>query len=31
MLGLIIANQSSLQWKITTQERYLCWPRYFFP
>jgi len=28
---LIIANQSSLQRKITMQERHLCWPPYFFP
>jgi len=30
-IGLIIANQSSLQRKITMQERNLCWPSYFFP
>jgi len=30
MLGLIIATQSSLQWKITMQERYLCWPPLVF-
>jgi len=31
MLGLIgLANQSSLQWKITMKERHLCWPPYFF-
>jgi len=33
MLGLIvliIANQSSLQRKITMKERLLCWPHYFF-
>jgi len=30
-IGLIIANQSSLQWKITMQERHLCWLPYFFP
>jgi len=29
--GLIIANQSPLQWKITMQESHLCWPLYFFP
>ena len=26
LIGLIIANQSSLQRKITMQERHLCWP-----
>jgi len=26
----MIANQSSLQRKITMQERHLCWPPYFF-
>jgi len=31
LIGLIIANQSLLQWKITMQERHLCWPPYFFP
>ena len=31
LMGLIIANQSSLQRKITMQERYLCWPPYFLP
>ena len=31
LLGLIIANQSSLQRKIPMQERLLCWPPYFFP
>ena len=30
-MGLIIANQSSLQWKITMQEWHLCWPPYLFP
>jgi len=29
LIGLIIANQSSLQRKITTQERRLCWPPLF--
>jgi len=29
-MGLIIANQPSLQRKITMQERQLCWPPYFF-
>jgi len=31
LLGLIIANQSSLQWKITKQESHLCWLPYVFP
>ena len=31
LIGLITANKSSLQWKITMQERHLCWPPYFFP
>ena len=31
LIGLIIANQSSLQWKITMQERHLCWLPYFVP
>jgi len=31
LVGLNIANKSSLQWKITMQERYLCWPPYLFP
>ena len=31
LIGLIIANKSSLQWKITMQERHLCCPPYFFP
>jgi len=31
LIGLIIANQSSLQRKIAMQEKYLCWPPYFFP
>ena len=31
LIGLIIANQSSLQWKITMHERHLCWLHYFFP
>jgi len=26
LIGLIIANQSSLQRIITMQERHLCWP-----
>ena len=30
LIGLVVANQSSLQWKITMQERHLCWPTYFF-
>jgi len=30
LIGLIVANQSSLQWKITMQERHLCWPPTFF-
>jgi len=30
LIGSIIANQSSLQRKITMQERYLCWPPTFF-
>jgi len=29
LTGLIIANQSSLQRKITMQERRLCWPPHF--
>jgi len=31
LIGLIIANQSSLQRKITMQERHLCCPPYFLP
>jgi len=31
LIGLIVVNQSSLQWKITMQEGHLCWPPYFFP
>ena len=31
LIGLIIANQYSLQRKITMQERHLYWPPYFFP
>jgi len=30
LIGLIIANQSSSQRKITMQERHLCWPPTFF-
>jgi len=30
LIGLIIANQSSLQRKVTTQEKHLCWSSYFF-
>jgi len=30
LIGLIIANQSSLQRKVTMQERPLFWPPYFF-
>ena len=41
LIGLIIANQSSLQWKVTMQKRHLCrppllfslapqWPPHFF-
>jgi len=29
LIGLVIANQSSLQRKIIMQERHLCWPLYF--
>jgi len=29
LIGLIIANQSSLQRKVIMQERHLCWPLYF--
>jgi len=31
LIELIEANQSSLQRKVTMQERHLCWPTYFFP
>jgi len=30
LIGLIIANQSSFQQKVTMQERHLCWPPTFF-
>jgi len=30
LIRLITANQSSLQRKITMQERQLCWTPYFF-
>jgi len=30
LIGLIIANQPSLQRKITMLERHLCWPPHFF-
>ena len=30
LIGLIIVNQSSLQRKVTMQERHLCFPSYFF-
>jgi len=30
LIGLIEANQSSLQRKITMQERHLCWSPLFF-
>jgi len=29
LIALITANQSSLQRKITMQERHLCWPHFF--
>jgi len=31
LIGLITANQSSSQRKITMQQRCLCWPHYYFP
>jgi len=30
LIRLITANQSSLQRKITMEERHLCWPPYFY-
>ena len=29
LIGLMIANQSSFQQKVTMQERHLCWPLTF--